>query len=483
MTTNKNKGKDKDKDEQGLDLVLEGNAYDRFYNSLKTKATRTLYPIALRKLMTFLGVHDVNDLLPSSPEKTALTEAKIIEWVVFMKDVENIAPQSVATYLACALKFFKKNHVRLNEDDIRDYLPAVRRMRNTRGYTREEIAKLLHFCGPRETALVLTLAATGMRIEAVSELRMKHLQYIDKYKLYRITVYELDPHEYICFTTPEAAAAINRYIEFRITNCEVNLSQNPDAPLFREEFNTNEEIDSKDKDDLKARYPKAMRPEALGDIIRYRLQRAGIVDRIPLQESQRSGQKRNLIPRSHGFRRFVITTMINKRINETIRNLLTDHSVKLDKDYYYPTEEEKLAEYLKVVNDLTINEENRLKLKVEELTTKTDKLDMLAAEVARLSKRMDLDGARPIDNNKEKENDILDNITEELRFNLGVMEYYDQEDRICCSCGIKYARYVADDDPDKGDWYPTNGHKTVFECHRCHVANGYAEDEIFRHRL
>lgn len=202
---------------------------------------------------------------------------------------------------------------------------------------------------------------------------------------------------------------------------------------------------------------------------------------MPLQESQRSGQKRYPIPRSHGFRRFVITTMINKRINETIRNLLTDHSVKLDKDYYYPTEEEKLAEYLKVADALTINEENRLRRKLEQVTIRADKLDILAAEVARLSKRMDLDGIEPPNRNKEKENDILDNITDELKFNLGVMEYYDQEDRICCSCGIKYYQ---DHDPEKGDWYAIgtieNTNKTVFECHRCHVANAYVEDEIFR---
>ncbi len=94
---------------RGLGLVLQGNAYDKFYNSLKTKATRNLYPVALRKLMAFQKVENVNDLLPSLPEKTALINSKVIDWVVHMKDVEQMAPRSVTTYLAGVLKFYKKN--------------------------------------------------------------------------------------------------------------------------------------------------------------------------------------------------------------------------------------------------------------------------------------------------------------------------------------------------------------------------------------
>jgi integrase len=366
-------------------LILEGNAYDKFYNSLKTKATRKLYPVALRKFMAFQKVENVNDLLPSLPEKTALINAKVIDWIVFMRDIEQIAPRSVTTYLAGVLKFYKKNHVILDEDDTSDYLPAPRKADATRAYTMQEIALLLQYCGPRERALVLLLASTGMRIEAAAQLCIRHLQYNEQYGLYKVTVYHLDPHEYICFTTPEAAQAIREYLEYR-QRCGEKIT--PETPLIREEFDADVHFI--------ARHPKAMRAEALGDILRYRLQKAGIIERIPLQESQRRGQKRHPIPRSHGFRRFVITAMINHRINETIRNLLTDHSVKLDKDYVYPTEEEKLLEYLKVVDVLTINEENRLKRKVEKLTVRADKLDILAAQVANLTKMM---GGRMVDTN------------------------------------------------------------------------------------
>jgi len=50
---------------------------------------------------------------------------------------------------------------------------------------------------------------------------------------------------------------------------------------------------------------------------------------------------------------------------------LLSHSVGISDHYYRPTENELLEDYLKAVDFLAINEENRLKLKVQELTEKT----------------------------------------------------------------------------------------------------------------
>jgi hypothetical protein len=45
--------------------------------------------------------------------------------------------------------------------------------------------------------------------------------------------------------------------------------------------------------------------------------------------------------------------------------MLLGHKIGLASAYYKPTEQEMYNEYLKAVNLLTINEENRLKLKLE----------------------------------------------------------------------------------------------------------------------
>jgi hypothetical protein len=51
-----------------------------------------------------------------------------------------------------------------------------------------------------------------------------------------------------------------------------------------------------------------------------------------------------------------------------------------------PQPNDLLQEYLIVVDALTINEENRLRLQVRELLVKTDKLDELEQKMAKLDK-------------------------------------------------------------------------------------------------
>ncbi|MDQ6669064.1 MAG: hypothetical protein M3Y53_12685 [Thermoproteota archaeon] len=56
-----------------------------------------------------------------------------------------------------------------------------------------------------------------------------------------------------------------------------------------------------------------------------------------------------------------------------IKEKLMCHSIGLDQAYFKPTENEVLQEYLKAVDNLTINEENRLKLEVKALKTEREK--------------------------------------------------------------------------------------------------------------
>jgi hypothetical protein len=54
-----------------------------------------------------------------------------------------------------------------------------------------------------------------------------------EFGLYRLTVYEGSSEEYICFTTPECASAIDFYLSQREMWGE---KLKPDSPLIRKEF-------------------------------------------------------------------------------------------------------------------------------------------------------------------------------------------------------------------------------------------------------
>jgi hypothetical protein len=53
------------------------------------------------------------------------------------------------------------------------------------------------------------------------------------------------------------------------------------------------------------------------------------------------------------------------------------HTVGLDEHYFKPGENYVLQEYLKAVGNLTINEENRLKIKVKEQISKTESCEYI----------------------------------------------------------------------------------------------------------
>ena len=63
----------------------------------------------------------------------------------------------------------------------------------------------------------------------------------------------------------------------------------------------------------------------------------------------------------------------------------------MDENYYRPGQDEILQEYLKAVDLLTINEENRLKREVFELKQKADRFETIEEKIQKLSDKLGLD--------------------------------------------------------------------------------------------
>ena len=54
-----------------------------------------------------------------------------------------------------------------------------------------------------------------------------------------------------------------------------------------------------------------------------------------------------------------------------------DHSLGESQNYHRPTQDELLQDYLQAVDFLTINDENKLKKKILELTERQDEIDLM----------------------------------------------------------------------------------------------------------
>lgn len=134
-----------------------------------------------------------------------------------------------------------------------------------------------------------------------------------------------------------------------------------------------------------------MSQHALGFLIRELLVASGIRSVEHLTENQTaSGRLRKEVMASHGFRKFVTTNMIRSKVDPQAREMLLGHSIGLSDSYYRPDTNEILAEYLKAVDLLTINEENRLRRKVEILEVKADKIAELQQTIDDVKSKLGL---------------------------------------------------------------------------------------------
>ena len=256
-------------------------------------------------------------------------------------------------------------------------MPEPLKVKKDRGYQPEEILKVLELANERTRALILLLASTGVRLGSISDLTMDDLE--DKGDIYKVTVYRNTRQEYITYTTPEAKKALETYFDVRRRDGEVI---NEKSPVIREQYNRQSR--------LSIEYPRHTTKAALSRILEDIIERAGLRTIQHRGGVGGSATYRKDVMLAHGFRKFFNTQLINSKVNPEIREMLLGHSIGLASAYYKPTEDEMLDEYMKAADNLTINEENRLRRKVEVLTIEKSKVDLALSQIEDMKKRIGL---------------------------------------------------------------------------------------------
>ena len=123
--------------------------------------------------------------------------------------------------------------------------------------------------------------------------------------------------------------------------------------------------------------------------IRFFIQRlltdTGLRTHEPLMEGK--SPKRHVVMMNHGFRKFFETNSFKAGMNNIYLRRLMGQKSQLE-DSYLKTSEEELLEgdsrhigYIGVINQLTINEENKLRREVEHYKVKASQFDQLKQEI------------------------------------------------------------------------------------------------------
>ena len=345
-------------------------AFSNFINAIKSPETKEKYSYNFLKYTEYLNItrDDISDLLK---DDVKTIQSDIIAYIMKMRNEEGYSYSSMKVRLSSIFLFFDMNDIILNKKKINRYLGEHVKTIKDRAYTREEIKKIVDACNLKYKIVVTLMASSGCRIGAIPQLRLSALKYIEKYQLYQVTFYEHSKKDaYYSFTTPECANYIIEYLEYR-KRCGEKL--NDKTPLIRDDFILD--------DLLHIENPRPLVLVGYFMHLRNILLKTGLRTTIAAPITEESSdttaartvapvwkkRQRKEVSANHGFRKFCHTTMANAKINIEIREMLLGHSIGLGDAYYRPTLEQCLSEYLKVVDDLTINDENRLSQKIKEL--------------------------------------------------------------------------------------------------------------------
>ncbi len=365
--------------------MSQGEAYNNFASSIRSHSTLKTYRYRLAQYAERIRkTADLDQIIADDLLNPKQAEKYIKQFIASMK-ATRLTEVYVSGNCAALRHFYDMNDVVLNWRKLTRFqnggIPETSRAKD-RAYTLEEIQRMLEAgaTNTRTRAIILLLASTGIRIGAVHPLSLRNLSKVDGYGLYKITIYENTSEEYITFCTPEAARAIESYLELRSRAGEV---LNQDSPLFRQDFDASDHLQAKNNvKPLKG-------PDSLTSTMRRILQQqTDISPHVTLIEGQKPGSITKQVHMWHGFRKFANTQMVKSEMNIATKEMLLGHSVGLDDRYYRPTPNDLLEEFLKAVDLLTINEENRLRKKVEVLKAERDEIEMLKGRVQQKDDRV-----------------------------------------------------------------------------------------------
>jgi integrase len=308
-------------------------------DGLNSPDTKRTYRHAFKHFIEITVKND--DLQTLIDTKPSVIESKIISHMEYLKEVKKLKYWSIQVYCAALLHFFEMNDVVLNTKKIKRFLPNDEGHYNQdRPYSTDEIVKILDKCDIRSRVIILLMTSTGMRIGALPCLRLSDIKKMNEFGLYLVYVYSQSKKDrYYTFTTPECAKAIDDYLDFR-NRCGEEFNEK--SPLLRSKVTLD--------NPFTAKAPKPTSVRAIQLIIEGLLKQAG------------PGHNKNQVMRTHGFRKFYANQCSRAHIDYPTREYLIGHKLPgQELSYNRLTEEDRLAEYVKVIPHLTINPTQRLK--------------------------------------------------------------------------------------------------------------------------
>jgi integrase len=294
----------------------------------------------------------------------------VIDYTIHLKrrvEAGTLSANTLPTMIFGVKAFMDANNIDLKWNKIFKYFPESVKRTGAGQWTTEQIKMMLEAdnIDRRDKALILFLASSGVRIGALTDLKIKHLVLFES--CYCVTVYANTKDEYFTFITPEAKDALDSYIEQRKTNGEP-LTEN--SAVFRTDYNN---------------APRSLSKAALQSIINR------ILHRAKLRQKGIGKYQRYETQIDTGFRKHFNTVFIDLNLNPYHKERLMGHAVtiQLDNNYHVPDKQKLFATYQKAIPHLTIDQTEKQKILLEQKQAQITELQVKNKEIASLRKELD----------------------------------------------------------------------------------------------
>jgi integrase len=294
-------------------------AFRQFIDTCKSPATRRIYVKALNYFMKYLGLpnRDYDKLLDKDVK---LIQMDICDFINYLKVDHSAA--CVSVYVSGINKFYTMNDVTtLNWKKINSFMGEHEKVAEDRPYTHSEIQTLIAHTTPRNRAIILLMSSGGLRLGAIPLLRIRDIEPIDKYQIYKINVYAKSrKSSYFSYCSVECRREIDSYLDYRRRWAERITDE---SPLFRSDYNIQETTAA-----------KPITTHAVRDFVNDLLTRSG------LRKVRTEGKvRRSHIMANHGFRKFFETNAFKAGMDHMYLRRLMGQKSGLEDAYLKLSEE------------------------------------------------------------------------------------------------------------------------------------------------
>jgi integrase len=359
--------------------------FDNFVYALKAKETKRQYPHRLDKFLSYLGlegtIQEKCSKLYELGKDVNTLHSYLIQFINFQKQrIENkeISEGTVCNYVKAIKLFCNMNDIMINWKKIGKGMPAEKHNADDRIPTYDEIHRLLEHPDRRLKTIVLIMISSGIRVGSWDYLQWKHVIPIENNGVIQaakliVKNTKIKNRNYFTFITPEAYNSLKDWMDFRSLHGE-NITG--ESWLMRDTW---QKIDRNHGNRIGlAKYPKKMNSISIRNMIYDAWMIQGLRKKLP------KDKKRHEFKSTHGFRKIFETKCQKAKMNHNNIKILMDHSLGESQNYHRPIEEELLEDYLNAVDLLTLNEENRLKRKVERLEVEKTRMDRIEIQIKEL---------------------------------------------------------------------------------------------------